>query len=286
MKFITLTEASKQFGVSRQTLTNWGKKGIIKLHKMGNAGNAYYIEADALSAMVSTMADIDKTRNMLVEEQEAIHKAYKEEHDTMCDLRHELLLLKKCGKGLNAHEFYSSIITLLSATMWNEREETFMRLLLDGDDVEHIGEHYGLTRGRVIEICFRAIRKTRGIKDIVAKLAKYDAMEKELQFLREKVKFDAEFINSLEEQLGVKNKPHDETDVELLMQKLCDYPLSVRTLNCLKSFDINTIGDLLRVRKESLLKIRNFGRKSLYELIDFVESIGKDWDKEAVYQLK
>ena len=42
--------------------------------------------------------------------------------------------------------------------------------------------------------------------------------------------------------------------------------LSPRILNCLKSAQINTVGEVLRVSDEDLLKIRNFGEKSLAEL--------------------
>lgn len=42
--------------------------------------------------------------------------------------------------------------------------------------------------------------------------------------------------------------------------------LSVRSLNCLKRDKVNTIGDLLNRPIQELLKIRNFGRKSLTEV--------------------
>ena len=42
--------------------------------------------------------------------------------------------------------------------------------------------------------------------------------------------------------------------------------LSPRTLNCLKRHQINRVGEVLDMADEDLLKIRNFGEKSLYEL--------------------
>jgi DNA-directed RNA polymerase subunit alpha len=42
--------------------------------------------------------------------------------------------------------------------------------------------------------------------------------------------------------------------------------LSPRTLNCLKRAQINRVGEVLELSDEDLLKIRNFGEKSLYEL--------------------
>lgn len=69
----------------------------------------------------------------------------------------------------------------------------------------------------------------------------------------------------------------DETSLhmrQLLKTKLVDMDLSVRALNCLKAADIETLGDLVSFNKNDLLKFRNFGKKSLTELEDLIESKG------------
>lgn len=59
---------------------------------------------------------------------------------------------------------------------------------------------------------------------------------------------------------------------QLLKTKLLDLDLSVRALNCLKSAEVETLGDLVSFNKQDLLKFRNFGRKSLTELENLVRS--------------
>lgn len=69
----------------------------------------------------------------------------------------------------------------------------------------------------------------------------------------------------------------DETSLhmrQLLKTKLVDMDLSVRSLNCLKAADVETLGELVAYNKNDLLKFRNFGKKSLTELEDLVESKG------------
>jgi DNA-directed RNA polymerase subunit alpha len=56
-----------------------------------------------------------------------------------------------------------------------------------------------------------------------------------------------------------------------LKSRLADVPveeleLSVRALNCLKANDITKLGELLALRVEELLALRNFGSKSLDEI--------------------
>lgn len=60
---------------------------------------------------------------------------------------------------------------------------------------------------------------------------------------------------------------------QLLKQKLVDLDLSVRALNCLKAADVETLGELVRYNKNDLLKFRNFGKKSLTELEDLLDSL-------------
>ena len=60
---------------------------------------------------------------------------------------------------------------------------------------------------------------------------------------------------------------------QLLKTRLVDMNLSVRALNCLKAADVETLGDLVQYNKTDLLKFRNFGKKSITELDDLLESL-------------
>lgn len=56
--------------------------------------------------------------------------------------------------------------------------------------------------------------------------------------------------------------------------KIDELELSVRSLNCLKRDKIETVGDLLRKSEKELLKIRNFGDKSLKEVDEKLKAFG------------
>ena len=60
---------------------------------------------------------------------------------------------------------------------------------------------------------------------------------------------------------------------QLLKTKLSDMNLSVRALNCLKSAEVETLGELVQFNKNHLLKFRNFGKKSLTELDELLDSL-------------
>jgi DNA-directed RNA polymerase subunit alpha len=69
---------------------------------------------------------------------------------------------------------------------------------------------------------------------------------------------------------------------QMLKSRLADMELSVRALNCLKSAELETLGDLVSIHKSDLLKFRNFGKKSLAELEDLVRSRGLEFGMNVI----
>jgi DNA-directed RNA polymerase subunit alpha len=61
---------------------------------------------------------------------------------------------------------------------------------------------------------------------------------------------------------------------KVLKTPLADLDLSVRAYNCLKAAEIKTLGELVNYHIDDLLKFRNFGKKSLSELEEFVREKG------------
>lgn len=87
--------------------------------------------------------------------------------------------------------------------------------------------------------------------------------------------FSAEKI-TLEATENDSNEEFDEEVLrmrQLLKSKLVDMDLSVRALNCLKSAEVETLGELVVFNKTDLLKFRNFGKKSLTELDELLANL-------------
>lgn len=73
---------------------------------------------------------------------------------------------------------------------------------------------------------------------------------------------------------------------QLLKTKLVDMDLSVRALNCLKAADVETLGELVTFNRNDLLKFRNFGKKSLTELDDLLQTLNLSFGMDtAKYKL-
>jgi DNA-directed RNA polymerase subunit alpha len=62
--------------------------------------------------------------------------------------------------------------------------------------------------------------------------------------------------------------------IEVLNHSVEELELSVRSSNCLRDAGIRTLGDLVQKTEAEMLKYRNFGRKSLQELVDILSDMG------------
>ncbi|HPD30531.1 MAG TPA: DNA-directed RNA polymerase subunit alpha C-terminal domain-containing protein [Phycisphaerae bacterium] len=70
-------------------------------------------------------------------------------------------------------------------------------------------------------------------------------------------------MNMLYDETQEQSREHQSA---LLETPITDFELSVRSRNCLKKMNINTIGDLLRITEAELLSYKNFGETSLEEI--------------------
>ena len=70
------------------------------------------------------------------------------------------------------------------------------------------------------------------------------------------------------------------TKVKVLEMTIEELDLSVRSFNCLKRANIDTVEDLIDRTEDDMMKVRNLGRKSLEEVIQKLESLGLSLKKD------
>jgi DNA-directed RNA polymerase subunit alpha len=92
------------------------------------------------------------------------------------------------------------------------------------------------------------------------------------------------FIILLANGINISGKP-DETYGEsenqsdpffdkILLKGIDDLNLSIRTRNCLNNANMKTVADIVRSKERELLRIKNFGRKSILEIGELLHSMG------------
>lgn len=77
------------------------------------------------------------------------------------------------------------------------------------------------------------------------------------------------------EQLGPIEADTSNPDInENLLKSIDELELSVRAYNCLKNADVNNVAELVQKTEHEMLKTKNFGRKSLNEIKELLETMG------------
>jgi hypothetical protein len=136
-----------------------------------------------------------------------------------------------------------------------ERESEIVYRVLIGQRLKQIGEEMDLSEGRVREIWHKALFRWSNYQTLLQQ------REDEIVGLKEE-------INRLKAQLG------KAVDQDLLATRLGDLDLSVRALNSLKEAEIETVADLVRLQKTDLLKYKNFSKRAIVELSEWLEQHG------------
>jgi DNA-directed RNA polymerase subunit alpha len=81
----------------------------------------------------------------------------------------------------------------------------------------------------------------------------------------------------IDARIGAETEKVDEEQnkfIRLLRLSVNEIELSVRAANCLNNASITTVGELVQKNEAEMLKYRNFGRKSLYEIKERLTQLG------------
>ena len=103
----------------------------------------------------------------------------------------------------------------------------------------------------------------------------------------------AENSSSTETQDSVRAEADENLEFNpVLLKKVDELELSVRSANCLKNDNIVYIGDLIQKTEAEMLRTPNFGRKSLNEIKEVLTGMGlhlgmdvPDWPPENIDDL-
>ena len=107
------------------------------------------------------------------------------------------------------------------------------------------------------------IRETIEIDDVMGVLYTNEAHPTALEY------------NTISIKVDEPKKRQDGVFVKDIVDLNC---FSVRTLNILYAADIRTVGDLTKLHKTDVLKLRNAGKTTLSEINDFFEKYGLEWN--------
>lgn len=285
-RMISRQEAAEILRVDPQTITNWCNKGVLRAKQVGKW---LMVDRDTITKLFDSLQDLAESEKVIMELKQDNYAKMRELKQANEEWQKDVAFVNGMGKPSRLVRMIQSLIDSIDNEIMGERERNILKEYLDGSEFEAIGDEYGLTRERTRQIVEKAMQKLGSLEPYGDVLNRCNDTEAENKMMRSLLKKQDAELAELRERLNIKveqekNKTAEEKAMcELSEQekeilglfntRLVDMNLTVRSLNCLKAADLETFGDLVKCNKIDLLKQRNFGKKSLGELDDLLDTM-------------
>ena len=273
MERMTRNDAAAYLGVDPQTITNWVNKGLLGGYN-DKSSKRFWVNADDVKKYSEKYKMLSVSEDLLDREQKELLASERKVNAKIQMLMHDALNVS----SFSYDKIGSSLCMLLELTaQYGLREKKIMQAFFNGDRISDIADNFELSRERVRQIVIKAIRKFNyAIEELVDLKMENNSLKEEIKNVK------MQFI--MQEGEKEEEQPED-VPPSLFSIRLVNCNLPVRVLNVTKEADIDTIGDLVQYSKLDMIKFRNFGKKSLMQLDDFIHEMGLEWgmDKAKIY---
>lgn len=158
------------------------------------------------------------------------------------------------------------------------RERRALELYFEEEKtLKEIGKEFGVTQERVRQIVSKAIRKMRNpirVKLIrngpkMQELQRLEQIEAEILARKERINERLAELEQLENQANDKMEDLRQRTTKTLVDRIDDLDLSVRSYNCLRRANCDTITQVIDLFENGkIFGVRNLGKKSIAEIID------------------
>ncbi len=286
-RLISIYEAANILGCSHQTILNWCKQGVLQRHELlkeGRKKKFAAVDRETVLALVDDVKAIEESKAKIKEIREQIEK---ERHEfTFKAIVSDVLKFKPTS----LYEVREIAMTFFywASSVLTARESQILFDFINGKTIGEMGVTFGLSNERVRQLIYKSVHKLKKVESFQSILEENQRLKEDIEMLKRSNNILEQDANNAYEHLlaacqkcGINAYELDEpiSDEQLGILKLfstnlVDCDLSVRALNCLACANIKTIGDLVQYNKTDLLKFRNFGKKTLGELDDFLEDQG------------
>ena len=259
LTFIPASEAADMVGVSAQTIRNLCKAKTLRYQMRGNL---FYPCKEDVEKYAQSILEINQIERNIEDYKREIAKESEQFRVAKEEMEGRLADMNMFPEQIqNITHLLSSLIPRFVESL-TDREMEVVLLILQGKTLTEVGEKVKLTRERTRQIWEKAVRK---ISDFPNELQRRDELIEDM----------SQTIHELEERLianGLDTVPYSKT--KLLEKAIRDCNFSARAMNCLWAAEIKTVGELVQCPRERLLKFRNFGKKGLQELEDWLAAHG------------
>ena len=274
MARITRNKAAEILGVSRQTISNYIKEGIIGGY-VGEHGITY-VNSEDIEKYAQKYKMIAVSEKMIDEKLKEVEARKREINVELTELRNRATANGKLAANVVGMLF--GVINAMShlgvLPNLTYRESNILKDIIKGMTYDELSIKYGVSATRISQIAEKTCNKLTYNEDIViTELSTNRALMSEVDRLNEAVKSLQISYDEYRRGKGDKPLSGEVLPPLILSRDINDCGFSTRIMNALRWREVYTVGDLLRKfhGKSDLYKIRNLGKKTILIILDFIE---------------
>ena len=171
-------------------------------------------------------------------------------------------------------DFNGSLDYCLRSFMQPRERDMLLAYYRDGKTYETLAAEYGLTRERIRQIVRMGVRKLYhnrswlavGVRGMVGRRVEAvidKRVEAAIHNYRRSLQNGTAEITT-----------RGGTSVKIRDMRIDEMDISVRAYNCLYRAGIRTVGDIMKMSRTDFERVRNLGRKSATEIVEYLCSLG------------
>ena len=274
MARITRKKAAEILGLSRQTISNYVKQGLIG-SCVGEHGILYVNSEDVekYAKKYKMLAANEKMIDDKLKEVEAHKRAINVE---LTELRNRATANGKLAANAVGMLFsvINAMLHLNITPKLSYRESQMLKDIINGMTYEELSIKYEVSATRIRQIVEKTCNKLTYNEDAaIADIATNQDLRIVIDSLKNKLKSVQTSYDEYRRAKGDVPVSGAILPPLILGKDVNDCGFPVRILNMFKWCDVYTVGDLLRKfhGKSDLDNIRNLGKKSVWIIIDFIE---------------
>ena len=284
MARITRNKAAEILGVSRQTISNYIKEGILGSY-VGEHG-ILYVNSEDIEKYAQKYKMIAANEKMIDEKLKEVEYRKRAINVELTELRDRATANGKLAA--NAVGMLFGVINTMShlgvLPNLTYRESNLLKDIINGMTYDELSIKYGVSATRIRQIAEKTCNKlTYNENIVIAELSTNRTLQYEVERLKKVIKSLQVSFDEYRRAKGDKPVSSAVLPPLILGKDINDCNLPVRILNALRWCEVYTVGDLLRKFhcKSDLYKIRNLGKKSIWIILDFIEENNLDFKENG-----
>ena len=284
MARITRNKAAEILGVSRQTISNYIKEGILGSYV--DEHGITYVNSEDIEKYAQKYKMIAVNEKMIDDKLKEVEARKRAINVELTELRNSATANGKLSA--NAVGMLFGVINAMSylniTPKLSYRESKMLKDIINGMTYDELSLKYDLTTTRIRQIVEKTCNKLTYNEDAaIADIATNQYLRNVIDGLKKNLKAVQTSYDEYRRAKGDVPVSSAVLPPLILGKDVNDCNFPVRILNMFKWCDVYTVGDLLRKfhGKYDLDKIRNIGKKSVCIILDFIEENNLSFKKNG-----